>query len=223
LIALESNSGGRLAESAPEDDRFCGNFSFTGDKSAGTIVIDFGDGCEDQRGNIRTGKIFIQYQGGRLMPGSTVTTTLEDFTFNNVAVEGTRTLKNISESLEEYPVFQITLTGGSLTWPDGTVATREVDRVRVWVNAPNPINDEHHVTGTATGITRRGVNYSMEVTDTLVYKRSCRLSSRGRIPVAGTKVITTDNRVITIDFGNGDCDKIVDILVDGNQEEVTLD
>jgi len=223
LSATEASEGGKLADGEPDDDRFCGTFTFEGDKTAGTIIIDFGEGCEDKNGNIRKGKIIIGYQGGKLVPGSFVKTTLEDYSINDIAIEGVRTLENISESLEDYPTFHITLEGGKITWPDETFATREVDRVRVWVNAPNPLNDEHHVTGTAEGMTRRGVDYEMVITDTLVYKRVCRISRRGRIPVAGTKVITTEEKVITIDYGDGECDRRVEIVVNGNREEVAVD
>ncbi|MEP2771868.1 MAG: hypothetical protein ABJH05_06950 [Fulvivirga sp.] len=218
-----ANDGGKIAEN-PDDDRFCEDvFSFEGDKHSGTITLDFGDGCIDRNGNVRKGKIIVEYMGGKLVPGSKIVTTLVDYSINNIEIKGVRTLENISESLEDYPTYHITLVGGEVIWPDGTNATREVDKVRVWVNANNPLNDEHHVTGTANGKTRRDVNYDMVITDTLVYKRACRVSRRGRLPVAGTKVITTDNKIITIDFGDGECDKRVEITVDGNREEVTVD
>lgn len=223
LQFTEGSTGGKLSEEI-DDDRFCENvFSFEGDRQSGTITLDFGDGCIDKNGNERKGKIVIEYSGGKLVPGSKIVTTLIDYAINNIEIEGVRTLENISETIEDYPTFHITLVGGEVTWPDGTNATREVDKVRVWVNANNPLNDEHHVTGTAFGTTRRGVNYDMVITDTLVYKRACRISRRGRLPVAGTKVITTDNKIITINYGDGECDKRVEIIVDGNREEVTVD
>ena len=218
----EENAGGKIGEA--EDDRFCENvFSFEGDKQSGTITLDFGDGCTDRNGNVRSGKVVIEYMGGKLVPGSKIVTTLIDYSINDIQIDGVRTLENISASLETYPTFKITLVGGEVIWPDGTNATREVDRVRVWINANNPLNDEHHVTGTANGQTRRGVNYDMVITDTLVYKRACRVSRRGRLPVAGAKVITTDNKIITVNYGDGECDKRVEIIVDGNREEVTVD
>jgi len=221
VSSIGSESGGKIAEGP--DSRFCGTITFEGDKTAGTIIIDFGNGCEDAYGNVRTGKIIIKYNGGRLIPGSTVETTLQNYSINDIAIEGVRTLENVSDSLEDYPTFHITLVGGKVTWTDETFATREVDRTRVWVNAANPINDEQHIVGTASGMTRRGVNYDMIITDTLVFKRNCAIGRRGRLPVSGTKVITTDNKVITIDFGDGACDRIIEVTVEGNSEEVTVD
>lgn len=226
-MSLESTGnvlGGKISDDEPEDDRFCeGVVSFVGDKTGGTITIDFGDGCEDANGNIRKGKIIIVYTGPRFEPGSTVVTTLVDYSINDIAIEGTRTLENISISTADYPTFHITLIGGKVTWPDETFATRESDRVRVWKRERNPREDSHLITGEASGMTRRGVQYEMQITDTLVYKRACRISRRARIPVQGQKQIETENKLITINFGEGECDRRFEVIVEGKTEDVTVD
>ncbi|TRX52455.1 hypothetical protein FNH22_22365 [Fulvivirga sp. M361] len=213
---------GRVAEE--EDDRLCDNVvSFEGDRNEGTITIDFGEGCVDPNGNVRKGKIVIEYNGPKFQPESEIVTTLIDYSINDIAIEGVRTLENISTSTEDFPTFHILLEGGKVTWPDETFATREVDRVRVWKRARNPREDAHLVTGTANGMTRRGIQYDMEILDTLVYKRACLPSRRARIPVAGVKQIETENKVITIDFGDGECDRRFDVSIEGITEEVTVD
>ncbi len=225
LESTDGSLGGRVAEDdQPDDDRFCdGVVTFEGDKDGGTITLDFGDGCIDKNGNIRKGKIVIEYSGRRFLPGSTVITTLINYSINDVAIEGTRTLENISTSTEDYPTFQITLEGGKVTWPDETFATREVDKVRVWKRERNPREDSHLVTGEANGTTRRGVTYEMQILDTLVYKRACVPSRRARIPVSGIKQIETDTKTITIDFGDGQCDRRFEIMVEGTTEDATVD
>lgn len=105
----------------------------------GVITIDFGTGCEDERGNIRKGKIIITYNGRRFFPGSSIVTTFDGYEINGIMIEGVRTLTNVTGSLEENPTFTITIVGGKITWPDGTIATREVNRTREWVRASNPL------------------------------------------------------------------------------------
>ena len=228
-LSLESTAamlqGGRVAEGdEPGDDRFCeGVVTFVGDRESGTITIDFGEGCIDRNGNTRKGKIIIEYTGPRFEPGSVVTTTLVDYFINDIAIEGVRTLENISTSTGDYPTFHITLEGGKVTWPDETFATREVDKVRVWKRERNPREDSHLVTGEANGTTRRGVAYQMEILDTLVYKRACIPSRRARIPVEGVKQITTDEKIITIDFGDGQCNRRFEIMVEGITGDATVD
>lgn len=188
----------------------------------GTITIDFGTGCEDVRGNVRKGKIIITYDGRRFFPGSTVVTTFDGYSINSVQIEGVRTLTNASESLEDVPKFNITVVGGKATWPDGTFATREASRTREWIRATNPLNDEWRVTGNAAGTNRNGVEYTMEIVEPLVYKRSCAVLSRVFMAVEGVKVLTTNNREMTIDYGDGSCDRLVTVTINGESKEVEI-
>ncbi|MEM9857623.1 MAG: hypothetical protein AAF843_09710 [Bacteroidota bacterium] len=225
LESTENVLGGKIADEEPIDDRFCqGVISFDGDKTSGTITIDFGEeGCLDPNKNLRKGKIIISYNGARFLPGSTVVTTLENYSINDIAIEGTRTLENISSSTIDFPTFHITLEGGKVTWPDETFATREADRVRVWRRENNPRLDAHLVTGEASGMTRRGVAYEMEILDTLIYRKACVPSRRARIPVQGVKQIETRDKLVTINYGEGECNRKFEVVVEGKTEDVTVD
>jgi hypothetical protein len=183
----------------------------------GTIVIDFGEGCTGPMGNVRKGKIIISFNGRRFMPGSVIAITFEGYSFNEIALEGTRTLTNISGSTEEAPAFEVELVGGQATWPDGTVATREHCYVHTWQRAANPLNDQLVVTQcadrevAASGTNRRGRTYTMKIVEPLRYKRGC------PIAVSGVKVFTdvTSGKVITVDYGDGRCDRVVTITFNG--------
>ena len=204
----EGSSGGRIAN--VEDDR-CKCAEITHDKENHTITIDFGDGCEGPNGIVRSGIIFITYQGHRFVPGSYWTVTFREYFVNRRHIEGLRTVTNISESLDVNPTFHITLEDGKVTWPDETFATRQVDRIRVWVRATNPLLDEFHIlSGSVTsGMNRRGVAYKTEVLTDLIYKRNCRNDRRVRIPVQGTKQVVKRDRNCVIDYGDGECDTII--------------
>ncbi len=189
----------------------------------GTITIDFGTGCTDAKGNVRKGKLIINYSGKRFLAGSTVVTTFDGYFINGVKIEGTRTVTNTSASLESNPAFNIIVTGGKATWPDATFATREVNRTRVWQrSSTNPNLDVWSVSGTASGTNRNGRSYQMEITKPLVYKRECAISDKVFIAVEGTKVLTVESKQITIDYGDGACDKLVTITVNGKSREVEV-
>lgn len=214
----------------PSDSRFtCATveFAFAADNTLenphGYITINFGTtGCTDARGNVRKGIIKIEFNGKRFMPNSQIISTLQDYSINGIAMEGVRTVTNASGSLETNPKFTITVQGGKATWPDATFATREVNRTREWVRAINPLNDQWIVTGTAAGINRDGKTYQMEITKPLVYKRECASSNKGGVAVEGTKVLTVDGKVITIDYGTGTCDKLITITINGVSKEVEV-
>jgi hypothetical protein len=189
----------------------------------GFITIDFGTtGCTDARGNIRKGKINIEFKGRRFAPGSSITTTFQGYEVNGVKLEGIRTVANAEDSQESAPKFIIVLAGGKATWPDGTVATREVNRTRIWTRATNPLNDTWTISGTASGTNRNEKVYDINITKPLVYKRECALSSRIFMAVEGTKELTVDGKRIIIDYGSGECDRLVTITINGESREVEV-
>lgn len=174
---------------------------------AGVITIDFGTGCTDARGNVRTGKLIFTYNGRRFQPGSTVVLTTENYSINTIQLEGTRTLTNISGSTESAPKFSIELVDGKATFVDGTFALREASLTREWIRGTTPSADELRVEGTASGTTRRESAYTMNIQETLVFKRGC------GFPVAGVKSFVIDGKTIVIDYGDGTCDRIVTYTV----------
>lgn len=217
----ETTAGGRIAEGT---DERCHCAVITHDTENKTITIDFGDGCEGPNGVVRSGIIFITYSGPRFVPGSFWTVTFRNYFVNRRHIEGLRTVTNVSESIESHPTFHITLEGGKITWPDGSVATRQVDKTRVWVRATNPLFDEVHILAgsTTSGTNKSAVAYKTQVLTDLIYKRSCRTDSRIRKPVQGTKEITKRERTCVIDYGDGECDSLTTIICNAD-EALTLD
>ncbi len=191
----------------------------------GEIVIDFGEeGCTDILGNLRKGKIIINFTGRRFLPESTVVTTFEGYSINDIQLSGVRTLTNITESNVEAPKFQVELENGKAIWPDATEATREHCFVRTWQREPNPLQDKMVVDQcddaevAASGTNRRGRAYTMTILEPLVYKRGC------PIAVEGVKqfVDVATGKVVTVDYGDGACDRIITISVDGNSRSVNV-
>lgn len=196
----------------------------TSDVPKGTITIDFGVGCTDARGNVRKGIIRVRYNGRRFIANSTVETTFDNYSINDVKIEGIRTVINITGSSEETPKFTIVLTGGKTSWPDGTFATRSVNRTREWIRTANPLSDLWIITGTASGTNRKGENYSMEITKPLVFKRECSSNNKRKefIAAEGTKHLTVGDKLIIIDYGDGTCDNKVTITINGTSKEVEV-
>ena len=181
---------------------------------SGVITIDFGTGCTDARGNVRTGKLIFTYNGRRFQPGSTVVVTTENYTINTIQLEGIRTLTNISTSTEDAPKFSIELEDGKATFADGSIAYREASLTREWIRGANPSQDQLRVEGFANGTTRRERDYTMTIQETLVFKRGC------GFPVAGVKSFVIDGKTIIIDYGDGTCDRSVTYTV-GDRTRVT--
>lgn len=223
------SGAGKIQGTKPNDLRFSGECVtvtveiISAEANHGIITIDFGTGCTDIKGNTRKGKINVEFVGRRFLPESQIITTFDEYYINGVKLEGTRTVTNVSGSTETAPKFEIVLEDGRATWPDETFATREGSHTREWIRATSPANDEWIVEGSATGSNRNGTLYQVEITKPLVYKRECAISNRVFMAVEGTKVLTVDNiSPITIDYGTGECDRIVTITINGQSRSVIV-
>jgi hypothetical protein len=221
-----NNHGGRVAGL---DDRLeCATLTLSegATTSAGTITVDFGEGCT--RGNItRKGKIIITYEGERRTVNSMHTITFDGFYVNGVHIEGTRTVE-VSEITNTYITHEITLTGGKITWPDGSSATREAHHYRKWTHGGDLVrlNDTISILadGTAAGTNRGEVEYSMQITENIVFKAEC-FAQKRFLPASGEKVLLiggNSGKEITVNYGTGDCDNVISVTINGQTKVVTV-
>lgn len=232
-----TDDGGRVASGARNvnvnDQRFtCATVTITLDEDStpntpkGEIVIDFGNGCTDVIGNERKGKIHVRFTGRRFCANTTVVTTFENYSVNGIKLSGTRTLTVLTPCANiNSAKFRIRLENGKAIWPDGTEATRAHCLEREWKrNQNNLLLDELVITQcadeniTASGNNRRGRAYTMSIVEPVIYKRGC------PIAVSGIKQFTdvATNKVITVNYGDGSCDRVITITVDGNSRNVNV-
>jgi len=212
-------SNGRVAT----DSRFvnsCVHISFEGSSTQGYVVLDFGTGCTDAKGNVRKGKINLAYTGGPAGTiGFTIVETFDGYSINGVSLTGTRTLVRETATVNNGIRHHISLADGKATWPDNTFATRTSDFHREF----NPADSTITVDGHAEGTGRHSNAYVMLITKTLVYKRSCMINDGIYMAVQGTKQFTINtSKEITIDFGDGACDKTVEVTVNKISKNVTV-
>ena len=213
---LEVNSAGR-SENERDESLRCAEISH--DEVNKIIEVLFDGSCEGPRGNVKSGKIIITYNEKRYVPGAFRQVTFEDFYFNDVQVEGTRTITNVSETSESAPAFNITLENARLTFSDGTSISRSASHTRTWLRAENPVNDIVTITGEANGIRRDGTAYNSEITSPVTFKRACTDEGTARIPVSGVKEISWDGNTLIVDFGDGTCDDEATFTYNGNATE----
>ena len=187
------------------------------DNSSGTVTLTFPpDGCADKKGNVRKGSIVINWSGGRWYKvGSVHSVTLNDYSINDVAISGSQTEKCIAFKALPLCVTWTIKSSHKATWPDGSSATRNVNKIRKWDHTAT--EDTYTVTNgtssnySAEGTNRHGRTFKVYITSPLVYLGSCAKANKVFIPVKGEKVITVigstgTTKSLTIDFGNGSCD-----------------
>ncbi|HZY81449.1 MAG TPA: hypothetical protein VFE50_18125, partial [Cyclobacteriaceae bacterium] len=142
----------------------------------------------------------------------------EGYSINGVTLDGTRTVTNVTSGNGPVQKFTITLANGKAIWANGDDATREVSLTREW----DPSTGQWTVTGEANGTNRNNAAYEMKITKALVYKRECAIRNKVFMAVEGTKELTVDGKLITIDYGAGDCDRMVTVTVDSQSRQVEV-
>ena len=180
-----------------------------------------GDGCEGPHGVVRSGKIIITFSGERKEAGSYRTVTLEDYMVDSVALEGIRTVTLVSSDSVSR-VVSTSMTGGKVTFPDGTFATRDASKTKTIVRGEDEGDDYSTVSGSASGVKRDGTAYSNTIVEDLLFLRSCRAAGI-YVPVSGIKEVTNGDTTASIDYGDGECDNIVSVTVDGETTEETIE
>ncbi len=206
--ALEEDDAANAGGKVSTDERFsCASRERAGTKESGSLRIDFGSGCTDPRGNTRKGVIVVEHAGRWNEPGSVLNISYENYSVNGIGIEGNRKVTVLSV-VDSTTTYDVVLTGGKITWPDGRVATREVNHKRERERHLNNLLNRLIIYGTAQGTFRNGRGYSIEILERLIYSHAC-LAQGVAIPVSGVKFIKHGDRELTVDYGDGTCDNIV--------------
>lgn len=178
-----------------------------------TILLDFGDSCTLNNGNVVSGSILLEY--GPLVSGTyTVNYTFQDFVFNGNAVSGGGTI--LYEIANQNGNPQSTVNESiTVSFPNNSVTgTRNGIRISEWVEgvgSGNWVDNVYHVTGNWQTQFTNGFERSGEVTETLVYKTACPYLVAGRLEV------TQDGVTAAIDFGDGECDNQAVFIYNGQE------
>jgi hypothetical protein len=186
-----------------------------------TITVDFGDGCEDPRGIVRSGTILIEYGGEHREPGSYRIVTFEDFFIDSIQVEGTRTVTNITDTTADdgLEIYETSLVGGKLTFTDGTTITREGGHTRTRYHGETREESYTLLTGNASGTLQDDTEYNMDITTEILITGECDV----HVPVSGVKEFVAGDNAVIIDFGDGTCDNLAEVTINGETVEIELE
>ena len=165
-------------------------------------TIDFGDGCELRNGNVLSGIIKLSYALDMEAASKTIALELENFTFNQVAVEGGASILRMRSNENGNP--QATANRNfSATWPDGETASFSGMRTREWIEGFGTDfwgDNVFLITGNGTFTNKAGNLWSKTVTTPLRREMSCRFI------VSGVLEISRNDATASLDFGDGTCD-----------------
>ncbi|MFN4082524.1 MAG: hypothetical protein ACK4K9_02730 [Bacteroidia bacterium] len=187
-----------------------------------SMTINYGDTnflCRD--GNYRRGKILVSWTGRYRDNGTIITTTFDGFYQNDFKVEGTKTVTNIGRNNEGFLVFNISVQG-KITNTENQSITWNSTRTRTWIAGENTprlwTDDKYLIEGSTNGVNRNGFTFTSVITKPLTIDLGC----QWRI-VSGTVELTPQGKPTrTIDYGNGACDRLATVTVNGRTFNITM-
>ena len=217
------------ADSAKDHKRFKGDkygdcASVVVDEERKTKTITFLEDCEGKRGQTRSGTMIVSYSETQGEAGSYRQVTYDDFYLNGVKIEGTRRTEIISIDENGSKTTRTSVTDGKMIYEDGTFKTKSAEMTR-YTLVENDQKQYSTLTGSKSGVSTEGVNFSMEITTPIKFIYDCfgeGQRKKGKVPVEGIKVTDDGEQIITTDFGDGTCDTLVEISKDGEVETVDL-
>ncbi len=182
------------------------------------ITIDFGGGCTSTNGITRSGKIYVSLSDSLRKPGSIAVMTFENYYVSGFKKEGKITWTNTSQG--GVKSWNRKCEDGKITAPGGRywlhVGTQSVVQTQGSATPFNLTDDVFSITGSHTVTNMSGNSRTSTITEALEKKTSCENIDMGKIKVEGPR------HYAVLDFGDGSCDKIATISIDGNTPRTIL-
>lgn len=192
------------------------------------IIFDFGTGCLGNDGHTRSGKIITEYTGRLIIPGKSATTRFEGFKFDSISVTGTHKITNTTALGSNQAQYTIDVTNAKLSKPNGNYSEWNSHRVIRQIEGNGtvlPVDDIFSITGSAHGRVKRGsllYAWQSEITEPLRKKFICHWISKGIIKVRRETLPATSPWVAVLNYGNGDCDYLATLTINGVTHNIQL-
>jgi len=184
-----------------------------------TISIDFGTSCTSPSGITRSGKITIVLTDSLRKTGSSATMTFTNYYVSGFKREGTVTWLNTT-SAPGTKSWQRTMTDGKITAPNGNYWLHSgVQNITQTAGVSTPFDltdDVFSITGNFSVTNAAGKNRTGTILTPLEKMNSCVNIDMGSIKIQGP------NHFATLDYGNGACDNLGTISIDGRPARTIL-
>lgn len=173
------------------------------------------------------GKIIISSSKDFTTPIKTISYKLEGFYHNDKLIEGSKTITYELKSSDLLTTIHPVVTHSidlKITAADGTIYSRTGTRVREMVEGfettSNWEDNVFKIWGNHSTTFPNGTIFTSTTLKTQAHliKMSCKLP----FPVSGITVTVKNDISATLDFGNGECDKLATMTINGVSKEIVL-
>lgn len=136
-----------------------------------TTTIDYQSGILCKDGITRKGLVTIVSTNWYGEKDSEHTTTFTNYYHEDFKVEGTRHVKNLGKNQDDNLEYSVTIENGKITKNTGETINYKENSTRTWVaGSDTPLNiwdDEYMLDGTQSGISSKGIEYSLTIEKSL--------------------------------------------------------
>ena len=192
------------------------------------MTIDFGStNCTGVNGVNRRGQLIVTLSDRYRNLGSVLTVQPQNLYINDVRVDGTKTLTNNGYNSSNNLEYTVQVSNAVITYTDNTTLSWNSTRTNEWIAGDSTnlfthglagiCDDIYLITGSASGINRNGLAYSVNITSPLRKEICCRWISSGTLDVVPQGFATR-----TVDFGTGACDNQATVTINGNVYNVQM-
>jgi hypothetical protein len=222
-ITLDVMKSSGLGLRTTGTNTLCAGATINHDLNGKKITVNFGTGCTGPQGNVRKGKLILTYSSTNfLIPGTSIVTSFDNYEVNGIKITGTRTLTNTGVDIANSTVtVAVKIENGKLTWPDNTFVTYNSNQVRL-LKFTNGGGYEAKITGTASGKSRANFDYTATIKEQLVVKKDC-VESGVYIPISGILEFNYRGITVSVNYGDGTCDKKIQVTYTGGSKDIILD
>jgi hypothetical protein len=175
-----------------------------------TILMVFDSTCTSPRGLVRKGTVRIVISDSIRRPGSTAVMTFENYFVNGFKREGTTTWTNTS--LPPVKSWERKVENGKITAPSGIYWLHQsIKTVTQTAGSSTPVrtDDVFSIAGNGSVTNINNVTRTATIIEPLQKKFACANIDKGKVRFEGP------NHYAVLDYGNGDCDRIATISING--------
>ena len=182
------------------------------------VTLDDGDSCITKKEDVLSGKIQMSISADLVDKSVTIDYTFDNFFFNGKKIEGTVN-KVRSKSNENMNPQAVITRDIKIIWEDKSYALVQGERIREWIEGADNLfwaDNVFSITGKWTITKRNGDIRTSTVKQPLIKNMACKFL------VSGVIEIKKNDKLRSIDYGNGQCDDSAMLTFNGEDYEIHL-
>ena len=182
------------------------------------VTLDYGDACTTKKEDVLSGKIEMLISPNLEDQSIVIDYSFDDFYFNDKKIEGSVN-KIRTRSNENGNPQAIINRDIKITWEDTSSSFIKGERKREWIEGTDNLlwaDNVFSITGNWTITKRNGNIRTSNIVEPLIRNMACKFL------VSGIVEIEKNDKKKVLDYGDGECNDLASLTVEGKTYEIHL-